>query len=423
MKDLLTWLSRRRFPYQPLITVEISRSRLLHNLDEFRRLANARSGEGKPFERAGIAPVLKSNAYGHGLFEVAEILEKGLARIPFFVVDSYFEAVALRSKGFKTPLLIIGYTRPETIAHSRLQETAFTISSMDILRRFSAEPPGVPESDGEEVQSPQHIVCSHPIRIHLKIDTGMRRQGILPEEAAEAISIISGNSDLILEGICTHFSDADDPENPFTESQIAVWNRLAVQFSKTFPRIRYFHAAASAGARFSAELHANVIRLGIGLYGLTDGSSFVPPLDLRPVMEMRTILTGVKKLKSGESVGYGNTFTAPTEMTIATVPAGYFEGVDRRLSSDPGGAPRGWILVGAPAGERVPCPIIGRVSMNISVIDVSRVPKAVEGMTAVVISRELADANSIAAIAAACGTITYEIAVHVPAHLKREVVD
>ena len=146
MKKLLTWASKRRFPYEPLITIEISKGCLFHNLNEFRKLAPNRS----------IAPVLKSNAYGHGLQEIAELLEDQ-AGIPFCIVDSYFEAVALRSRGIKTLLLIIGYTRPEMITDTHLKKVSFTITTIETLRDIS--------STNKEVS------------IHIKIDTGMHRQG------------------------------------------------------------------------------------------------------------------------------------------------------------------------------------------------------------------------------------------------------
>lgn len=382
MKSLLTWLSRRRFPYEPLIEIDISKQRLLHNLQEFRRLA----------PMGAVAPVLKSNAYGHGLFEVAGIL-KHEQSIPFFVVDSYFEAVALRARRICIPLLIIGYTRPETMLASRLKLTAFTVTSMETLEKI------------------KH--AEHPVRIHLKIDTGMHRQGILPEEADAAISLLQENSSLMLEGICSHLCDADNADPSFTEGQINTWNKLVRKFKAAFPSVKYMHLSATDGHLFSSGIDANVSRLGIGLYGLSENNALNEKLDLHPVLSLRTIITDIKKLKVGETVGYGNTFKADRDMTIATIPVGYFEGLDRRLSD------KGMVQVGT---ERIPCRIIGRVSMNISSIDISSVVGAKVGDEVVVISAETAHPNSFAAMAKLCGSITYEGAVKIPGHLKRKVV-
>jgi len=383
MINPLTWLSRRRFPYDPLITVEVSKSALIHNLEQFRKIAPHHS----------VAPVLKSNAYGHGLFEVAEILQHD-KRIPFLVVDSYYEAVALRAHGIKTPLLIIGYTRPETILASNLRNTMFTVTSLDTLLRLEQ--------------------TLHPIAIHLKIDAGMHRQGILPEEIDQACNLLSENPLIVLRGLCSHLCDADNVDPSFTEGQIHVWNRIAKKFKSEFIELEYTHLSATDGHRFTADIAANVSRLGLGLYGLIDGTTYMPALDLKPAMQMKTILTGIKKLASDESVGYGVTFKAENDMTIGTIPVGYFEGVDRRLSNI------GHVEVGP---ERISCQIIGQVSMNITVIDISGIEKPAIGMEVIVIGNDRTRSNSLEVMAKKCNTISYELAVHVPGHLKRVVVD
>ena len=402
----LTWLSRRRFPYEPLITVEISKGRLLRNLERFRRLA----------PRAAMAPVLKSNAYGHGLCEVAAILELN-NHIPFFVVDSYFEAVALRARHFHTPLLVIGYTRPETIAAARLKNVSFTITNLDTLRRLSQAEPPCPEAfnlNGGSTIKRCHLPRSRRVRLHLKVDTGMRRQGLLPEELDEALAIISGNNRLVLEGMATHFADAANTDGSFTEGQISLWNRLVKQIRQNHPTVKYFHAAATDAAALSGDIDANVVRLGLGLYGLNDHDRLNRQLGLEPVLEMKTIVTGTKELKEGETVGYANTFRADKNLKIATIPVGYFEGIDRRLSN------KGSVQVGP---RHAPCPIIGRISMNITTIDVSKANGIDVGESVIVFSREATDQNSIQNLARRCGTISYELVVKIPAHLKRVVVE
>ncbi len=383
MKKLLTWASKQRFPYEPLITIELSKSRLLHNLDQFRKLAPGRS----------IAPVLKSNAYGHGLFEIAGML-KDQPGIPFFVVDSYFEAVALRAHGIKTPLLIIGYTRPEMVLHSHLKKVSFTITDTQTLSDISA--------------------IKNETYIHLKIDTGMKRQGILQEEIEDAIRIIKANPKIHLEGICSHLSSADSPNQFFTRNQILKWNKIVGKFKTHFFLLSHIHLSATDGHLYNNEIIATSSRLGLGLYGIADNKGLAHSISLEPVLEMKTIVTGVKKLSKGETVGYGNTFTATADMTIATIPVGYYEGLDRRLSN------KGYVLVG---DKRISCPIIGRVSMNITSIDVSKVDVKI-GTEVVVISHIPSDPNSIPGMAKISGdSIPYEMAVKIPPHLKRVVVE
>ena len=259
------------------------------------------------------------------------------------------------------------------------------------------------------------------VHIHLKIDTGMHRQGILPEEIPLAIALLKGDEKdragkkhpIVLEGICSHLSDADNIDESFTESQTHTWNKVVEQFRHEFKHLKYIHLSATDGHRLTHDIAANVSRLGIGLYGLSENPFITSRLNLRPILEVKTIITVIKKLQEGEVTGYGNTFKATHDMTIATIPVGYFEGFDRRLSNN------GIILVGK---NRIPCPILGRVSMNIITIDVSNVPNIKISDEVTAISSNSSDENSIVNIAKKCGTISYEIAVHIPAHLKRVVV-
>ncbi|MEK7501508.1 MAG: alanine racemase, partial [Patescibacteria group bacterium] len=299
-------------------------------------------------------------------------------------------------------------------AIAKLKNISFTVTNMETLRALTKRAE-IENTHGGMIGIQLPIVgARHPHRIHLKIDTGMRRQGIMPDEINNAIEIIQGNQSIILEGICSHLSDADNRDEAFTDSQIILWNKIVKQFRLKFPYLKYWHLSNTDGHRFHGEINGNVSRLGIGLYGLINDKSFTPALNLKPVLEMKTIISGIKKLRVGDTVGYGNTFTAQKNMTIATVPVGYFEGIDRRLSN------RGIILVGP---DKIPCPIIGRVSMNITTIDVSNVIGVNVGTAVTVISNDPNQANSIAKIAEKCNTITYEIAVKIPAQLKRAVID
>jgi alanine racemase len=400
MRRLLTLLSKRRFPYEPLITVSISRSRLIRNLHEFLKIAPKHT----------VAPVLKSNAYGHGLIEVARIIEAdrradGRARkdhIPFLIVDSFFEAVALRAARVRMPLLIIGYTRPETIARSKLRDVHFTITSVETLKHIS------------EYRYTFFDFGGRRIYIHLKIDTGMHRQGIMPDELPQVVEILDNNPSIILKGICSHFSDADNTDPSSTESQIHIWNRIVHELQGQYASLEYIHISNTDGHRYIAESHANLSRLGLGLYGFIDGKIFSPRLDIKPVLRMETIITGIKKIQRDDTIGYGNTFKAEKEMTIATIPVGYYEGVDRRLSNV------GSVLVGS---EKMHCPIVGRISMNITTIDVSHMPEVKIGTPVTVISDVETDPNSIVNMAKLADTFAYEIAVHIPGQLKRVRVD
>lgn len=379
---IFRWLReyrRSKSSYQPLIEIFLSKQRLLHNLHTYQTLHPG----------VGVAPVLKSNAYGHGLIPVGQILQQ--ANVPFLIVDSLYEAKILRHQGVRQPLFIIGYTSIQNIKQNKLGHVAFVITSLAELKRLSQE-------------------AKRRCVIHLKIDTGMHRQGLLVNEIEEALSIIKHHQQIYLEGICSHLADADGLDPSFTQQQIATWKKIVNRVKQIFPNLSYIHLANSAGTSVCDEGVGNVMRVGLGLYGLHPPN--VSRLGLSPVLEMKTIISSVKTIEAQGGVGYNVTFTAPKRMVIATVPVGYFEGVDRRLSN------RGFFMV-----RDIPCPIIGRVSMNITTIDVSTVPNIVVGDVVTVIGNDSTAPNSVEQIAQLSQTISHEIFVHIPPHLRRTIIE
>lgn len=376
-----TWfrkLRKTRFRYESLITIFIYRNRIVHNLEQFRH----------DNPHTAIAPVLKSNAYGHGLVPVAEILEN--EKLPFFCVDSYPEALILRNEKIKTPLLILGYTPLENIRRSKLKKLSFGITSMEELRRISS-------------------LHDAPLTIHLKLDTGMHRQGILIHELPEALDVIKRSPHVTLDGLYSHLADADIPGSPFTKLQIDAWNNAVQVVKKNIPDVRYFHVSNTAGSYHASHIHANLMRLGIGLYGFNTSAN--KNLALLPALEMKTRITSVRTIESGEKVGYNGTFEADRAMTIATIPVGYAEGIDRRLSN------QGWVVA---AG--ITCSVLGRINMNITSIDVSAVADPHIDDEVVAISADAAAPNSIENMARLCDTIPYEMLIRLPSQLRRVVI-
>lgn len=416
MHRITSWLKKRvsTLAYghsDRLIEVYLSRTALLSNIKAFSALS----------PQTALIPVLKSNAYGHGLTQVAHILEDALHithgesspynHIPFFMVDSHFEAQALRASGISTPLLIAGYTFPSTITASKLKAIRYTITSLEQLHELH-----------EIALELRHA----PIIIHLKVDTGMNRQGIKPHQIEEAFSLIKKSQTesyghIILEGIMSHFSDSDSTDaagTSTTRAQITLWNTIVKDARASFPDLAYWHTSNTAGYSYIKDIDANASRLGGGLYGLTLGASLESKLTYKPVMSIMTVVSSVKHVKAGENIGYSSTFTAPKDMTIATIPMGYYEGIDRRLSN------KGFVKVitpDAPRGTLVP--IVGRVSMNITTIDITSIAGISAGSQVEVVSPHHEDTNSLASLATSCGTITYELAVHISPHLARTIID
>ena len=413
IKKIIDKLSAPRVEYEPLIEVRIFKSALLNNLSEFK----------KQYPKLDFVPVLKSNAYGHGLVEVAKILDDQGA--PFFMVDSFFEALVLRRAGIKTKILILGYNRAEQILGNKLKNVSFGIIDFSQLQNLI-----------HKVETPQTF--------HLKIDTGMHRQGVLIEQVEQAIKLIKSNPNFILEGVCSHFADADGESKEFTQKQISEWNKVVKIFKKGFPAvgrhsegvhpteesqikkevlhpsdafrvqddatsIKYFHTSNTAGAFYTSQADVNVGRLGIGLYGIN--TSAFQKLNLQSALEMVSIISSIKKIEAGEKVGYGITFESISPMTVATVPVGYTEGMDRRLSS------KGFYKIGNSF-----CPVIGRVSMNMSSIDVTAIKELNLEQEVVVISSNKLDKNSVENIAKICECIPYEVLVKIPSSLKRIVI-
>ncbi|MBP9772031.1 MAG: alanine racemase [Candidatus Pacebacteria bacterium] len=378
MKKLFQ-IFKKRNAYEPLVTVRISKDAILHNIEYFaRQVPNAK-----------LAPVLKSNGYGHGLIEVATIL-KNRTDIEFLVVDSLYEARVLRAEGITTKVLVLGYVRSDDIlrASKEFESVSFTAISLEHLQEIT-----------------KHVACS--MKLHLKVDTGMHRQGLSIDELSQGLALIKKNKNLLLEGLCTHLSDADGDDPTFTRGQIALWNKARSVSDSVYGDIPYYHVSATKGFPFAKEINANVFRLGIGQHGV---SPLKGENDLLPVLTLQTEIASVRTITPGDSVGYNNTFTAIKNMTIATVPVGYFEGVDRRLSN------KGSMLV-----RGVDCPIIGRVSMNMCSIDVSHIPDVKAGERVIAISDNPQAKNCVANIATLCETIPYDILVHIPAHLRRVI--
>lgn len=379
MRKLFRKIRQKRFNYKSLVDVLIYKDNLLQNLNEFKKLDSA----------IDVAPVLKSNAYGHGLIEIAKILDKQSA--PFLVVDSYYEAMILRNEGIKSKILIIGYSLDENILNNKLKDTAFTIGSLEQLKSISSE-------------------LREKTKFHIKIDTGMHRNGLLLSEVEQAVKIIKENKNIFVEGICSHLADADGDDSVYTMDQIKKWNEIVENWKNNFSETIYYHISATAGSLFSGSINANIMRLGIGLYGIN--VSLNDKLNLKPVLEMKSVISSIKEIKKGYKVGYNTTFIAEKDMKIATVSVGYYEGVDRRLSNN------GFLKI-----QNKFCPIIGIVSMNITIIDITNIEQAKVGDEVIVISPNLEDENSVTEVAQKCKTIPYEILVHIPERLKRVVAD
>jgi alanine racemase len=249
---------------------------------------------------------------------------------------------------------------------------------------------------------------SREANFHLKIDTGMHRQGILISQLSEALELIKSNTNIVLEGVCSHLADADGENTSYTEEQVSKWENVVSVIKKEFSGIKYFHLTNTAGASYNNLAQTNVARIGIGLYGF---STSTKQLDLRPALEIISIISSIKNISKGDKVGYNGTFIASKDMKIATIPLGYQEGLDRRLSN------KGFVKI-----KNKFCSIIGLISMNITTIDVTHIPDLKLEDEVLVISKNSEDKNSIESIIRLVNTSRYEVLIRFPQYLRRMLV-
>ncbi len=364
-----------------LLSIAVSGDALVHNAHQFHLL----------FPHHTIGAVLKSNAYGHGLIPVGRFWDRH-AVIGKIIVDSLVEAELLRNNGVKKPILILGH-----VPFARIKDLA------------AVRPVAIGVNSFEQASRLAGLVSSL-LEVHIKVDTGMHRQGVLLGELAKTIEILSANPHMRIEGLMSHLADADSPGGgPYTSEQIARW-RQAVDVFRRYIRGGQLHFSATAGTRYIANGVNTMIRAGIGLYGFDVTQD--QRLGVVPALSLQGKIVGTKIIPRGGGVGYNVTFRADRDMAAAVVPCGYYEGVPRALSN------KGFMYYGD-----VPLPIIGRVSMNMTTIDVSAVqtPLRLEDEVEI-FSTDLAKKNSIAWAAAACDTIPYEILVRLAPTIRRSIV-
>lgn len=332
-----------------------------------------------------VAPVLKSNAYGHGLIQVARILD-GVG-VPFFCVNSFYEAHDLYIAGIKTPVFIMGYVDPDFLKNERYP-FSYTTHNYEQLRAISRYQPGA--------------------GLHIFVDTGMHREGFRIDKLPTLLKNLKALPNINIVGLMSHLAQGDKPESEQTQEQLKNFKKAFDIISRAGMNLRYQHIAASPGLlSLHEDFIGNVARTGKALYGVDPRGK---NSNLKPALTLTTQVVQVKKLRQGDPVGYDAAYRAKKDVTVAVLPIGYYDGVDRRLSD------KGYMSL-----DGIPCPIVGRVSMNITTIDVSSVKNPRVGQKVTVISDDAADRNSIENIAKDCGTIPYDIVVHLAPTLSRSV--
>ncbi|HZK40331.1 MAG TPA: alanine racemase [Atribacterota bacterium] len=356
--------------------VEINLDAIANNVKNIKKLIG---------EEKELMAVVKGNAYGHDVLEIASVvLNNGATRL---AVARLEEGIFLRKSGITVPILVLGLT---------LKQQAELLVSYNIT-------PTVSEYERIEKLSDSAFKEDKIVKVHLKVDTGMGRIGISPNHVLNFIKKVKVLKNVEIEGIFTHFSVADEKDKTYTEKQFKKFMEVLTILEKEEIRIPVKHVGNSATLLDLPHMWLDLVRSGISVYGLYPSREVQKTVKLIPAHSFKTRIVFLKELFTGESIGYGRTYTTKKKRTVvASLPVGYADGYNRLLSN------QGEVLV---RGRRFP--IIGRVCMDQTMIDVTDLPQVEIGDEVILWGRQGQEEISVEEIADKIGTINYEI-VHMP---------
>lgn len=382
VRTTLRKLARRlERQYDVYNRIEVSKSALLHNVRFFQQRTDML-----------VLPVLKGNAYGHGIEQVAVAL-KG-QKFPYVAVDGYFEALRVREHSSQ-PVLIMGMIKPVNIPKLTYSNFAFVVQDEASIKAFGR--------------------LNRKVKLHLEINTGMNRYGIPPGEVEAYAQLLKKYPKLQLEGAMTHLADADGADQKTVDDAVKLFDETVEKLQSLGFSPTLFHIGQSAGSLRTNSQYANAIRLGIGLYGINPFPVSHPLHDacreLKPALKLVGTISRIHQLQKGDKVSYNYTFTAPKSMRIGVLSLGYHEGVNRELSN------KGLVKLGQKFQK-----IVGRVCMNHTMISLEEDPTEV-GDEVVVYSDVADDPNSIVSISQQFGLFSYSLLTDLSPDVRRVLVD
>lgn len=364
--------------------IEVDEKAVKHNVTTFRSLLD---------KKVKLMAVVKSNAYGHGLWDFAKILVKN--NIDWLAVDSVVEGLALRREGVHKPILVLGYTLPEMYELAAKNNISITISSFDNFRYLKN--------------------LRFGIKIHIKVDTGMHRHGFSISDSSKLVKDLKSLKYVTIEGLYTHFASAKNPAlAKDTLKQISEFEKWREIFKDNYQGI-IFHASATGGTLLFKDAHFDMVRVGIGIYGLwpaVESKSFLKDkITLKPVLRWKSIIAEIKTLEKGERIGYDFTEKIDKRTTVGIIPIGYWHGYPRALSG-----------IGRVYVSGKSCKVLGRVCMDIIMIDISAVNNARTGQEVEIVSQNESSDNSVCGLSELAGTSAYELVTRINPLIKRIVV-
>jgi len=355
---------------------EIDLDCIAHNVNTIRGLVG---------KRKEIMGVVKADAYGHGVLDVArELLANGVERLAVSMLD---EAIQLRLSGIEVPILVLSYTDPRRVTQIIAHNITQTVYSNDLAEALSAEA----------------VRQGRNVKIHLKIDTGMTRVGFLSGYSIiDNIAYISKLPKIIIEGLFTHLATADDEDSSYTNMQFERFMSICSELARVGVHIPVKHIANSAAILKYPQMHLDLVRPGLILFGLSpfdETQNALLKFDLKPAMQIKSYVIMNKQVETGVDVSYGRTFTTKRPSKIVTVPIGYADGYLRSLSN------KAHVLI---HGQKAP--VVGRVCMDQCMVDVTDLEGDVcIGDEVVLIGTQGNETITASQIAQLAGTINYEV--------------
>lgn len=380
-RESLNWIQPTQMPSR-LTWIELDYEAMAGNVQALKQIIG---------DDVTLMAIVKSDAYGHGAVLAARTALQNGAN--YLGVSSINEAIELRGASIEAPILILNYTPPHMVSQAFNLNVTLTVFDLETARAYNM----LAREQG------------HVLRVHLKTDTGMGRLGVLADETVALCRHVLALSNLDLEGIYTHFSMADTPSSNHTQTQLDLFKSILRDVQeKTGHRPKYTHAANSAATVAFPESRLNMVRTGIALYGMHPSDDVLLDDRFSPVLTWKTIVVQVKTLPAGHPVGYGNLYVTTDTERVAVLPVGYADGFRR--------APANWgeVLV---QGRRAP--IIGRISMEKTIISVNHIPDVAVGDEVVLIGQQGDEVLSAEQVARRLGTINYEVTTSALARIPR----
>ena len=377
-----------------LTTVEISRRALIRNFQAFKQLA----------PNSLVAPVVKANAYGHGLIAATRVFSE--AGADWLCVNTLSEAVSIRDSGIFKPIYILGYVpEDEHLEASDIPELRLVVYDEEIIRSLNAS------------ALRRHVIMP----LHIKVETGNNRQGVCVDEAVRLARLIANLPGVELEGLSSHYADIEDTtDHAYAKSQLARFQDGIAMCSAVAGRPPVCNFSNSAATLLWEESYFDLIRVGISMYGMWPSRETLISSDrlgrsrptLIPALTWKTRIVQVKDLPAGVDVGYGRTWRTSRPTRLAVLPVGYYDGYSRMLSN------LGYTLI---HGERAP--VRGRVCMNMTMVDVTDIPQATRDSEVILLGGPPEAAISAEQMADWSHSINYEVTTRINDQIPRLIID